>query len=232
MTTIENLVSLAKVDEEIKEIESSRGDLPSRIEKLKIEKNDDEIKIQELTLKLVDFDKKESELQRNKEDYQISLDKYKDQLYLVKNNKEYDALNNEIDLVKKNLIDVAEELTLAFNNKENINEEIKLSKSSVDDKAAMLDKYSSQLNDLINENEKEYNNLSLKKKQLVNRMDESILQRYNLMLDAKGYGAVPIIGNACGACYTTLPTQLVTEVKQKLDFKYCPSCTILLYSDE
>ena len=63
-------------------------------------------------------------------------------------------------------------------------------------------------------------------------MDESILQRYNLMLDAKGYGAVPIIGNACGACYTTLPTQLVTEVKQKLNFKYCPSCTILLYSDE
>lgn len=232
MTTIENLVSLAKVDEEIKEIESSRGDLPSRIEKLKIEKNEDEIKIQELTSKLADFDKKESELQRNKEDYQISLDKYKDQLYLVKNNKEYDALNNEIDLVKKNLIDVAEELTLAFNNKENINEEIKLSKSSVDDKAAMLDKYSSQLNNLINENEKEYKNLSLKKKQLVNKMDESILQRYNLMLDAKGYGAVPIIGNACGACYTTLPTQLVTEVKQKLDFKYCPSCTILLYSDE
>ena len=232
MTTIENLISLAKVDEEIKEIESSRGDLPSRIEKLKIEKNDDEIKIQELTSKLADFDKKESELQRNKEDYQISLDKYKDQLYLVKNNKEYDALNNEIDLVKKNLIDVAEELTLAFNNKENINEEIKLSKSSVDDKAAMLDKYSSQLNNLINENEKEYKNLSLKKKQLVNKMDESILQKYNLMLDAKGYGAVPIIGNACGACYTTLPTQLVTEVKQKLDFKYCPSCTILLYSDE
>ena len=232
MTTIENLISLAKVDEEIKEIESSRGDLPSRIEKLKIEKNEDEIKIQELTSKLADFDKKESELQRNKEDYQISLDKYKDQLYLVKNNKEYDALNNEIDLVKKNLIDVAEELTLSFNNKENINEEIKLSKSSVEDKAAMLDKYSSQLNNLINENEKEYNNLSLKKKQLVNKMDESILQRYNLMLDAKGYGAVPIIGNACGACYTTLPTQLVTEVKQKLDFKYCPSCTILLYSDE
>ena len=232
MTTIENLVSLAKIDEEIKEIESSRGDLPSRIEKLKIEKNDDEIKIQELTSKLADFDKKESELQRTKEDYQISLDKYKDQLYLVKNNKEYDALNNEIDLVKKNLIDVAEELTLSFNNKENINEEIKLSKSSVEDKATMLDKYSSQLNNLINENEKEYNNLSLKKKQLVNKMDESILQRYNLMLDAKGYGAVPIIGNACGACYTTLPTQLVTEVKQKLDFKYCPSCTILLYSDE
>ena len=232
MTTIENLISLAKVDEEIKEIESSRGDLPSRIEKLKIEKNEDEIKIQELTSKLADFDKKESELQRTKEDYQISLDKYKDQLYLVKNNKEYDALNNEIDLVKKNLIDVAEELTLSFNNKENINEEIKLSKSSVEDKATMLDKYSSQLNNLINENEKEYKNLSLKKKQLVNKMDESILQRYNLMLDAKGFGAVPIIGNACGACYTTLPTQLVTEVKQKLDFKYCPSCTILLYSDE
>ena len=38
MTGMDNLISLAMVDEEIKEIESSRGDLPSRIEKLETDK--------------------------------------------------------------------------------------------------------------------------------------------------------------------------------------------------
>ena len=127
MTAINNLISLASIDEEIKEIESSRGDLPSRIKKLEMEKDQGEIKIEELNSELSNFEKKHVELQRNKDDFQISLDKYKDQLYLVKNNKEYDALNNEIDVVKKNLFDITEELSSISENKDNINEEIKLS---------------------------------------------------------------------------------------------------------
>ena len=232
MTAINNLISLASIDEEIKEIESSRGDLPSRIKKLEMEKDQGEIKIEELNSELSNFEKKHVELQRNKDDFQISLDKYKDQLYLVKNNKEYDALNNEIDVVKKNLFDITEELSSISENKDNINEEIKLSKSNIDEKKAMLDKYSSQLSNLMSENEKEYNNLNLKRKQLLESMDKSIVQRYNLMLSAKGCGASSVTGGACGVCYTTLPTQLVTEIKQKLEFKYCPSCTILLYFEE
>tara|TARA_Y100001935_G_scaffold245137_1_gene238392 strand:- start:551 stop:1249 length:699 start_codon:yes stop_codon:yes gene_type:complete len=232
MTAINNLISLASIDEEIKEIESSRGDLPSRIKKLEMEKDQGEIKIEELNSELSNFEKKHVELQRNKDDFQISLDKYKDQLYLVKNNKEYDALNNEIDVVKKNLFDITEELSSISENKDNINEEIKLSKSNIDEKKAMLDKYSSQLSNLMSENEKEYNNLNLKRKQLLESMDKSIVQKYNLMLSAKGCGASSVTSGACGVCYTTLPTQLVTEIKQKLEFKYCPSCTILLYFEE
>ena len=43
MTGMDNLISLAMVDEEIKEIESSRGDLPSNTSVIdKIEENADD----------------------------------------------------------------------------------------------------------------------------------------------------------------------------------------------
>ena len=88
MTGMDNLISLAMVDEEIKEIESSRGDLPSRIEKLETDKRNFENKIEGFNEKLKSLNERQVELNRNKEDSDSSLEKYKDQLYLVKNNKE------------------------------------------------------------------------------------------------------------------------------------------------
>ena len=52
------------------------------------------------------------------------------------------------------------------------------------------------------------------------------------MLKAKGHGMVPMLNNSCGSCFTVLPAQLVSEVKQNLDIKNCPSCNILLYYEE
>ena len=33
------------------------------------------------------------------------------------------------------------------------------------------------------------------------------------MFEAKGYGAASILGEACGACYTSFPPQLISELK-------------------
>ena len=45
-----------------------------------------------------------------KEDFDVKLEKYKYQLYLVKNNKEYDALNSEMDVIKSELAEIAKEM--------------------------------------------------------------------------------------------------------------------------
>lgn len=229
---MENLISLATVDEEIREIESSRGDLPSRIKKLELEKEQINNEIEKLTVKLTELSSKETELSRSKQDCDSNLAKYKDQLYLVKNNKEYDALNTEIDTVKTQLNEISITLSDIIENKKQIEEDIKLNQSTIDNNSEKLDKYSSQLKNLMSDNEKEYKNLTLQKEKLIGTIDESILSKYNVMLNAKGFGAAAIVGDACGACYTTLPTQLITEIKQKNEYKYCPSCAILLYFEE
>jgi predicted nucleic acid-binding Zn-ribbon protein len=205
MTAMDNLISLAMVDEEIKEIESSRGDLPSRIEKLEADKTNFENKIEGFNEKLKSLNDRQVELNRNKEDS---------------------------DVVKENLFKISTELKDIADSKNAIDEDVKLNQSQIDECTQKLDKYSSQLKNLMNENEKEYQNLNLQKEKLIGTIDDSILSQYNIMLNAKGFGAAAVIGDACGACYATLPTQLITEVKQKNEYKYCPSCAILLYFEE
>jgi hypothetical protein len=232
MTKISNLISLASIDEKITEIESSQGDLPSRIEKIEIEKSTLDKKTEELNSKIDELNKKQSSLGIEKEESNAKLAKYKDQLYLVKNNKEYDAINAEIDMAKNAIFKISEELLEVDKNKEDIEEKIKLYQSQDEEFTQVLDKYSKQLKDSISTNEKEYNNLKLQKEKIIGTIDSNILSRYNIMFNAKGFGAAAITGNACGACYTTLPTQLIQEIKEKAEIKYCPSCAVLLYFDE
>ena len=232
MTKISNLISLATIDEKIREIESSQGDLPSRIEKIEIEKSMLTEKTEELNNRIDDLKKKQSSLNKDKEDSSAKLAKYKDQLYLVKNNKEYDAINSEIDTAKDDIFQISEELSSIKSNQEEIEEKIKLYQSQNEEYTQVLDKYSIQLKDSISVNEKEYNNLKLQKEKLIGTIDSNVLSRYNIMFNSKGFGAAAITGNACGACYTTLPTQLIQEIKEKAEIKYCPSCAVLLYFDE
>ena len=84
----------------------------------------------------------------------------------------------------------------------------------------------------MNNDKKEYERLISQKEKLIAKLDKDTLKNYNRMFDAKGYGMVSMSGDACNSCYTVLPPQLITEVKEKINFKYCPSCNILLYFED
>jgi len=232
MTKISNLISLATVDGKIREIESSQGDLPSRIKKIESEKSELEENTKKLNNQIDDLNKKENSLNISKEDSDAKLSKFKDQLYLVKNNKEYDAINSEIDTAKDNIFQISEELSAIKNDREEIGEKIKLYQSQNEEYAEKLEKYSMQLKDSMSSNEKEYSNLKRQREKLISDLDAHIIKDYNRMFEAKGYGAASILGEACGACYTSFPPQLVSELKDQVDFKYCPSCNILLYLEQ
>lgn len=232
MTKISNLISLATIDEKIREIESSQGDLPSRIKKIESEKSDLEVSTEDLKNQIDDLNKKESSLNISKEDSDAKLLKFKDQLYLVKNNKEYDAINSEIDTAKDDIFQISEELSSIKSNREEMEEKIKLYQSQNEEYAQKLDKYSTQLKDSMSSNEKEYANLKRQREKLISDLDSHIIKDYNRMFEAKGYGAASILGEACGACYTSFPPQLISELKDQVDFKYCPSCNILLYLEQ
>ncbi len=232
MTKINSLISLATIDEQIQEIESSQGDLPSRIKKIELEKSELENNTKDLNDRISDLNKKQNSLNINKEDSDSKLAKFKDQLYLVKNNKEYDAINTEIDIAKDNLFKISEELAAINKNKEEIEEKIKLNKSQNEEYEQKLDKYSVQIKDSMSSSEKEYANLKRQRKKIMSELDSNILKNYNRMFDAKGYGAISVLGDACGSCYTSFPPQLVSELTDQVDFKYCPSCNILVYLEQ
>ena len=232
MTQINDFILLAKIDEDIIEIESSQGDLPNRISKLEIDKKNFEENRTLFFDKAEDRSKNKSALTSDKEIYSQKLEKYKDQLYLVKNNKEYDALNSEIDTVKDQLFQINEALKSVEIEKTEIEEKNKLNDSNLSECIEKLDKYNAMLDESISDYKDKYEKLKSDREKIIKKIKGPRLDLYNKMLSAKGHGMVYILSESCGSCFTVLPTQLVSEVKQNIDFKNCPSCNILLYYEE
>ena len=232
MTKIKDFILLAQIDEDINEIESSQGDLPSRIKKLELTKDNLEKNKTLYSSKESEASSSKKDLLQEKDTYSQKLEKYKDQLFLVKNNREYDALNSEIDLAKEELFKINESLKSIESEELEFSEKNKLNESELEECVAKLNELNSSLSDSINDYKDKYEKLKSDRNKIIEKADVAILGSYNKMLKAKGHGMVPMLNNSCGSCFTVLPAQLVTEVKQNLDFKNCPSCNILLYYEE
>ena len=113
-----NLISLQSIDNEINEIKSLAGDLPKKV-------SDKEKRIEELESQLSILNEKHKsnekqirKLDSENEDSHTKLNKYKDQIYLVKSNREYDALKDQEHFIKDpsliSIIDKIEELVRAL----------------------------------------------------------------------------------------------------------------------
>ena len=101
MSIIQQIVELQNIDSNLQEISELLGDLPVKVEELK-DKEDSLVqsvkkakeRIKELNLEL---NKNETKMI----DFKEKIDKHKDQLFLVTSNKQYDALQHEIDHLKR-----------------------------------------------------------------------------------------------------------------------------------
>ena len=167
------------------------------------------------------------------EDSTSKLEKLKNQLYLVKSNKEYDALNFEIDHLKES-ISKSEMIILELEEeKENINKSSESQKNEIDDATKMLDEKNTELQSTMSKTEQEESNLNKNRITVVDKIEERFVSTYNRLRKTKdGLGVMNILSNACGACYTQLPRQTVIEVKESIEIISCPNCSTYLFFDE
>jgi len=230
---LKQLIELQKIDSRLLSIEELRGDLPITVENLskdlenvkeKLEKN--ESRIEEISSNIK---KQTNEI----EDFSTKLKKLQDQLYLVKSNKEYDALNFEIDHLKESIA-ASENIILDLEQeKENIDEKNTNFRNEIDEASKLLNEKSTELESTMSKTEEEEAELNKTRIGVVDKIDIKFISTYDRLRKAKdGLGIMNILSNACGACYTQLPRQTVIEVKQSVDVISCPNCSTYLFFDE
>ena len=228
--TVSKLIELQKIDSRLLEIEEIKGDLPSIVKKTEdkvnmlqsdVTNNIDEIKsiekqIRELTAKIDDSDEK--------------LKKYKDQLYLVSSNKEYDALMLEIDHIKTFLDGVENNILDLEEQKNTLEEKNKSNDLDIKTSQDLIKESTIELKDAMESTKNEENGLNNDRDILVKTIADNLVASYEKLRKARdGKAMVPINRNACGYCYNQLPPQFVVEVKQNNSIKNCDSCGVFLY---
>lgn len=214
---LRSLFDLQIIDSRIDEIRNVRGELPLEVEDLENEIAGMDDKLQNLTAELDDFDLDIKENKNTIESANDLIAKYADKLKNVRNNREYNSIVKEeeyqqleIQLAEKKI----KELKVKIEQKK---ETISILNEQLDVKKNHLTAKKSELDEIMQETEKEETHLLAQSEKFESKIDERLITAYKRIRGSvkNGLAIVPIERGASGGSYFTIPPQVQMEIASR-----------------
>ena len=232
---LDQLLELQEVDNKIFDIEKSKRDFPASIKHLKQETavHEDEIKEKTEHVKALEKEQRHFELEIEKaNDF---LKKSQDRLSSVKNNREYDALQEQIDVQREKISESETEILRILNSVEELQKELTQKKEVFKDIKLKNDAEITRLEKLLNTIEEKKSIEEEERKKIAVKVDKKLLQTYERIREGykNGVAMAKIKRAACGGCFQRITPQTIAEVKKHEKIIRCETCgRILLWLEE
>lgn len=169
---------------------------------------------------------KEMELTENMERYNDS----KAKLNAVANTKQYNALEKEMDTLKKIRAQLEEERDTLAENIEGYEEDVKDKESKSQQMQALIDEERSEIEKATKDTDKRAKELEKERNKLRTDLPKRLVRRYEFILSRRpGAAVVPCVEGVCTGCNMTVPPQLFNELQRAQDIHQCPNCQRILY---
>jgi len=229
-----SLVRLQKIDSKQDEIQILKGELPMEVKDL-----EDEIeglharqtRVEEEINGITDFiDQKKASIKEAQE----LITKYEKQSENVKNNREFEAINKEIEmqqleekLCEKHIKDATEEVAEKA-------KQLEFAKKAVSTKESNLSGKKGELEKIISETEKEEKHYDKEASAARSHVDERLLLSYDRIRKnyRNGLAVVPVERDSCGGCFHAIPPQKQSEIKLRKKLMVCENCGRILVDAE
>lgn len=224
------LHQLQVVDSEIDNIRTVRGELPLEVQDL-----EDVVQGLETRMNKVNTDITETEefIAGRKiaiDEANTLVKKYTKQLDSIKNNREYDSLNKEVQF--QNLeIELAEKKIRDAQGKIEFHNETKeATQKTINERNEILEEKRKELETIVKQTEKEEKVLLKKSTEAEQVVDERLLSAYKRIRGAarNGLAVVSVARNACGGCFSKIPPQRQLDIKAHKKVIVCEHCGRLL----
>ena len=231
---LKNLYQLQTIYSEIDKIKTLRGELPLEVQDLEDEIAGLQARISNFTADINTMKAADSVLRRNIEQAKALIEKYTRDLNEVKNNREYDSLNKEIEYEDLE-VELAEKKLRENAKKEGIAaEEIEKIREIIDDKKLTLEDKRGELDEIISETrqkEEELRDTAKKKEMLI---EPRLLMAYKRIRKAarNGLGVVCVERDACGGCFNKIPPQRQLDIKMSKKVIVCEYCGRIIVDPE
>lgn len=228
------LYELQKIDTEIDRIRTIRGELPLEVQDLEDEIAGLETRMQNLTDEVNSYEDSIVERKNMITDCLNLIKKYEEQQGKVRNNREFDSLNKEIEF--QNLeIQLCEKKIREFKaNIDSKNELIESSKTKITDRKADLEAKNAELAGIVAETQKEEEALQKRSKEAESLIEERLLGAYKRIRHntRNGLGVVKVERDACGGCFNKIPPQRQLDLSLRKKVIVCEHCGRILVDPE
>lgn len=231
---LRQLYALQRIDSKIDEIEILKGELPIEVSDLEDEITGLETRLKNLTETVKDIEKEGQKFTSKMSEGETLIKKYTKQLDDVKNNREFDALNKELEMQKLE-IQLAEKKSKEIADKVSVKAAVvKEVKEKLKTKKANLDLKKEELKSIISKTEKEEKALRKNASAAEAVIDDRLLKAYQRIRAnyRNGLALVAIERDSCGGCFNQIPPQIQLEVSQRKKIIACEHCGRILVDNE
>ena len=232
---LDNLASLQGVDTKIDNIKILRGELP--LEDQNLEDEIEGLKTRKKSIEEQISDNKESiKNQKNTSEEATDLiKKYEKDQMKVRNNREFDSINKELEFQKLE-IELADkkmkEFDLINSEKKQVIDE---TKSKIKEREVRLEEKKKELDEIVKQTSEEEEKLLKKRTRINKKIEQRLLDAYErIRLSSRnGLAVVSVERNACGGCFNRVTPQQAVEVDNKKKIIACEHCgRIFIPSEE
>ncbi len=231
---LQSLYQLQTMLTEIDKIKTLRGELPLEVQDLEDEIAGLNTRVEKNKAEVVELTKGVADNKATIEASKAAIAKYTQQQDNVSNNREFDALNKEIEF--KNLeVELAEkhirDYSAAIATK---NEEIARNEQIIQEKTSDLEVKKAELHEIIEENRLEEEKLREKSKALELNIEPRLLQSFKRIRSntRNGLGIVYVQRESCGGCFNKIPPQRQLDIRMRKKIIVCEYCGRILIDPE
>lgn len=220
------VLTLQKIDSKIDEIKTLKGELPMEVKDLEDEIEGLQTRIHNIDAEINSINTFIEAKQEGKKEAMALIKKYEKQQDNVKNNREFEAINKEMEMQElevklndKHIKDANFELKDRANQRLKTEEKIKEVENELKAKKSELEK-------IIAETEKEEKALAVKSEEAKSKVDPRLLLAYDRIRGSyhNGLAVVPIMRDSCGGCFNVIPPQRQSEIRQHKKIIVCEHC--------
>ena len=231
---LKDLYLLQTILSEMDRIKVLRGELPNEVKDLEDEIAMYQTRIQKYKDEVTELKRQAQKLQGEIEDRTAKINKYREQQKNVRNNREFDFLEKEIefegleielDHKKIRESEAAQELKA---------EDIAKTREQLSDSEHILVEKRKELDEIVSETRQEVESLQSKAKTIEPLIDDRTLKAFKrIRKNARnGLGIVSVQRSACGGCFNRIPPQRQLDIKMHKKIIVCEYCGRILIDED
>ncbi|MFZ4753623.1 MAG: zinc ribbon domain-containing protein [Chitinophagaceae bacterium] len=229
-----SVITLQKIDSKIDEINKLRGELPMEVKDLEDEIAGLQTRINNIDNEIEVINQDITRKQNAQVEARELLKKYEKQQNNVKNSREFEAINKEIELQELEIRACEKKIKDA--NAEKVEQESSKDaiKAMIAEKEEVLKLKQGELQKIIAETEKEESTLLVKREKAALDVEPRLLLSYNKIRTSyrNGLAVVPVERDSCGGCFNVIPPQRQSDIRLRKKMIVCEHCGRIMIDGE
>ena len=231
---LKTLYELQTILSQIDAIKILRGELPLEVKDLEDEIVGLGTRIENITSDIKNIRENVVGFREEMEQAKRSIEKYTADQNNVRNNREFDLLNKEIEYNRLVIEHDEKKINDAKRQEQQKNEELEKSTNMLEERKKDLEMKKAELEDIVAETKAEEEKLREQARDLELNIEPRLLTSFKRIRKSSrnGLGIVYVERDACAGCFSKIPPQRQMDIRMRKKIIVCENCGRIMIDPE